>query len=96
MVSRLPGGTDSEVSIAGLTLYLELQSMMDAARPAGRLCAMRSHFMRELPDGVLSAIVEHFARSPSPLSVAIIEDWTPDGTVRAEQSRTLFFLDADY
>ena len=53
--------------------YLELQTMMDPARPAGRLCAMRSHFMRELPDGVIAAIVEHFARTPSPLSVAIIE-----------------------
>jgi hypothetical protein len=53
--------------------YLELQTMMDPARPAGRLCAMRSHFMRELPDGVIAAIVEHFGRTPSPLSVAIIE-----------------------
>ena len=53
--------------------YPELQTMMDAARPAGRRCAMRSHFMRELSDGVLDAIVEHFARTPSPLSVAIIE-----------------------
>jgi FAD/FMN-containing dehydrogenase len=53
--------------------YLELQSMMDPARPAGRNCAMRSHFMRELPDGAISAIVEHFAHTPSPLSVAIIE-----------------------
>jgi len=53
--------------------YLELQTMMDAARPAGRRCAMRSHFMAELPDGVLEAIITHFARAPSPLSVAIIE-----------------------
>jgi FAD/FMN-containing dehydrogenase len=53
--------------------YLELQTMMDAARPAGRRCAMRSHFMAELPDRVLAAIAEHFAHAPSPLSVAIIE-----------------------
>ncbi len=53
--------------------YLELQTMMDAARPSGRRCAMRSHFMAGLPDAVLGAIVEQFARTPSPLSVAIIE-----------------------
>jgi hypothetical protein len=53
--------------------YLELQTMMDAARPAGRMCAMRSHFMRDLPDAVLDVIVANFARTPSPLSVAIIE-----------------------
>jgi FAD/FMN-containing dehydrogenase len=53
--------------------YLELQTMMDAARPVGRRCSMRSHFMRELQDGVIDAIVEQFARAPSPLSVAIIE-----------------------
>jgi len=47
--------------------------MMDAARPAGRMCAMRSHFMRDLPDAVLDVIVANFARTPSPLSVAIIE-----------------------
>jgi FAD/FMN-containing dehydrogenase len=53
--------------------YLELQTMMDAARPAGRYCAMRSHFMAELPEGVIDAIIENFARTPSPQSVAIIE-----------------------
>jgi hypothetical protein len=53
--------------------YLELQTMMDAARPEGRNCAMRSHFMAELADGVIDAILENFARTPSPLSVAIIE-----------------------
>src|SRR5208282_520193 len=52
---------------------LELQTMMDEARPAGRNCAMRSHFMAKLPDGVIDAILKNFARTPSPLSVAIIE-----------------------
>src|SRR5262249_50613647 len=30
--------------------YVQLQSLFDAARPAGRRCAMRSNFMAALPD----------------------------------------------
>jgi FAD/FMN-containing dehydrogenase len=71
--------------------YLELQSMMDAARPAGRRCAMRSHFMAELPDGGLEAIVENFARTPSPLSVAIIEH-CHGAITRVEPEATAFAL----
>jgi FAD/FMN-containing dehydrogenase len=40
--------------------YIELQSLFDAARPAGRLCAMRSNFMGELPNAAIEILVEQF------------------------------------
>jgi FAD/FMN-containing dehydrogenase len=53
--------------------YVAWQSSMDTARPAGRRCAIRSHFLAELADGFVDALVEHFAKSPSQHSVAILE-----------------------
>ena len=53
--------------------YLELQSLFDAARPAGRLCAMRSNFMADLPDDAIRILMEHFAATPSTLSAVIVE-----------------------
>jgi FAD/FMN-containing dehydrogenase len=57
----------------GSLSFVELQSMMDAARPAGRRCAMRSHFMAEIGDDAIQSFVDGFAECPSPLSVSIIE-----------------------
>ena len=53
--------------------FVEWQRSMDAARPAGRRCAMRSHFLAELADGFVDALIEHFAACPSRHSVAIVE-----------------------
>src|SRR5262244_2315221 len=53
--------------------YLELQSLFDAARPAGRRCAMRSNFMAALPDAAIEILVEGFRTTPSPLSAVIVE-----------------------
>jgi FAD/FMN-containing dehydrogenase len=53
--------------------FVEWQRSMDAARPAGRYCAMRSHFLTEFDDGFVDALIEHFAVSPSRHSVAIVE-----------------------
>lgn len=53
--------------------YLELQSLFDAARPAGRLCAMRSNFMADLPDEAIRTLVEYFPATPSTLSAVIVE-----------------------
>jgi hypothetical protein len=53
--------------------FVGWQRSMDAARPAGRLCAMRSHFLAELCDEFVDAMIEHFASSPSRHSVAIVE-----------------------
>ena len=53
--------------------YVELQSLFDAARPAGRRCGMRSNFMSTLPDEAITTVVQKFATTPSTLSAVIIE-----------------------
>jgi FAD/FMN-containing dehydrogenase len=53
--------------------YIELQSLFDAARPAGRRCAMRSNFMAGLPDPAIEILVEKFRTAPSLLSAVIVE-----------------------
>ncbi len=57
----------------GPMAYVAWQSAMDAARPAGRRCAIRSHFLAELADGFIDVLIAHFAKCPSRHSVAIIE-----------------------
>ena len=57
----------------GPMAYVAWQSSMDAARPAGRQCAIRSHFLAELADGFVDVLIDHFAKCPSRHSVAIIE-----------------------
>ncbi len=57
----------------GPVAYVAWQSAMDAARPAGRRCAIRSHFLAELADGFIDVLIAHFAKCPSRHSVAIIE-----------------------
>src|SRR5262249_34302239 len=46
--------------------YVQLQSLFDAARPAGRCCAMRSNFMAALPDAALEILLEGSRTTPSP------------------------------
>src|SRR5262245_12967129 len=53
--------------------YVELQSLFDAARPAGRRCAMRSNFIAALPDAAIEILVEGFRTTTSPLAAVIIE-----------------------
>ena len=53
--------------------YVELQSLFDAARPAGRRCAMRSNFMAALPEDAIAILVERFMATPSKLSAVIVE-----------------------
>src|SRR5262249_56557089 len=53
--------------------YVELQSLFDAARPAGRRRAMRSNFMAQMPDAAIEILVEGFRTTPSLLSAVIVE-----------------------
>jgi hypothetical protein len=57
--------------------YVAWQSAMDAARPAGRRCATRSHFLAELADGfidVLAPIDATVRAQPGDLHSAEIDD----------------------
>jgi FAD/FMN-containing dehydrogenase len=53
--------------------YCELQSMFDAAFPAGRLNYWKSSLLQSLPDEAIEAFVDHFARATSPFCVAGID-----------------------
>jgi FAD/FMN-containing dehydrogenase len=53
--------------------FVEWQKSMDAARPAGRCCAIRSHFVAALADGFVDAAIKYFAACPSRYSVVIVE-----------------------
>jgi FAD/FMN-containing dehydrogenase len=53
--------------------YRALQTMFDAAFPAGRRSYWKSSFMRELSDGAIDVMVSRFARVPSPHSAVLIE-----------------------
>jgi Berberine and berberine like len=69
-LGRMGDALDNQL---GPMSYVAWQSSLDAARPAGRKCGIRSHFLAELADGFVEALVEHFAKSPSQYSVAIVE-----------------------
>jgi len=53
--------------------FLEWQSAFDAARPFGRRCAIRSHFMHEIEDDFIEVLLAGFQRAPSRFSAVILE-----------------------
>ena len=59
----------------GPMAYRDLQAMFDAGFPGGRRAYWKSGFLRGLDDGAIDALVEHFARVPSPLSAVLVEPY---------------------
>ena len=55
--------------------YVALQSMMDEAFPPGLQVYWRSSFLRGLEDGAIDALVEHFGKVTSPLSLLLLEQF---------------------
>jgi FAD/FMN-containing dehydrogenase len=53
--------------------YTELQSMLDAAYPAGHQYYFKAHFLREIRDDAIDILIDHFARVPSPLSMLFFQ-----------------------
>jgi FAD/FMN-containing dehydrogenase len=53
--------------------YPELQSMLDATVPPGRLNYWKANFLRDLRDDAIDAIIEQAATIPSPYSSVLIE-----------------------
>jgi FAD/FMN-containing dehydrogenase len=53
--------------------FLQWESSLDAARPFGRQCAIRSHFLKEIDDDFIDVFIEGFQRAPSRLSAVILE-----------------------
>jgi FAD/FMN-containing dehydrogenase len=78
--------------------YVELQSLFDSARPAGRRCAMRSNFMAALPEDAIGILVQRFMATPSRLSAVIVEHChgaiarvAPDATAFAPRGNPYHF-----
>jgi FAD/FMN-containing dehydrogenase len=61
------------VDLFAPTPYLMLQTLFDAAFPAGRHYYEKSAFLDDLDDGAIQALVGHFERVPSPYTGLLIE-----------------------
>ena len=53
--------------------YTELQSLMDAAYPAGNQYYQKDHFLQEISDDAIDVVVDAFARVPSPLTIPFFQ-----------------------
>ncbi len=51
--------------------YVQLQKMLDEANAWGFYCYDKGFYVEELSDGVIDALVEHFPRKASPLSIML-------------------------
>jgi len=57
------------------TPYLDLQASADAFFPTGLHYYYKSHFMKEISDEAIAALVAHFAAVPSPRSLMIFQQY---------------------
>jgi FAD/FMN-containing dehydrogenase len=53
--------------------YREIQTLFDAAFPAGRQSSWKSSYLRELSDDAIETMVTQFATVPSPQSAVLVE-----------------------
>lgn len=53
--------------------YLAVQHLLDNATPEGKQYYEKGHFMREIPDGAIEVLLEHFLQAPSSLSVPVFQ-----------------------
>ncbi|QSB14937.1 FAD-binding oxidoreductase [Natronosporangium hydrolyticum] len=60
------------LDLSGLTSYLEIQSAVDPLFPAGGRYYMKSHFMADLPEPAIEAMLAQDARRPTPESLIVI------------------------
>jgi FAD/FMN-containing dehydrogenase len=76
--------------------YREIQTMFDAAFPAGRQSSWKSSYLRELSDDAIATMMAQFASVPSPQSAVLIEHL--GGAVsRVSNDETAFYgRDAPY
>jgi UDP-N-acetylenolpyruvoylglucosamine reductase len=70
--------------------YTDVQAAADAFFPAGLRFYWKSHFLKEVGDDAVEATVSHFAKSPSPRSLLVFQQY--GGAVsRVERSATAFW-----
>jgi FAD/FMN-containing dehydrogenase len=61
------------VDTVGAMPYPALQTMLDEGFPSGLPVWWRAHFLKQLSDEGIAALVDHHAKRPSPLSVLLLE-----------------------
>jgi FAD/FMN-containing dehydrogenase len=61
--------------LVGPIPYRALQQMFDAAFPAGRRNYWKSGFLRDLDDGAIDALIDGYARVPSPYGALFLEHY---------------------
>jgi FAD/FMN-containing dehydrogenase len=71
--------------------YTALNAMLDASYPVGARNYWKSHFLPDLPDQALDALVDAFMRCPSPMGQVIIEHFHGAAT-RVAPSATAYAL----
>jgi FAD/FMN-containing dehydrogenase len=63
------------LSEVGVMPYPEVNTLLDAAYPAGALNYWKSSFLADLTDEAIDALVAHFAAVPSPMTAVAIESF---------------------
>ncbi len=53
--------------------YCDLNTMLDAGYPKGALNYWKSHFLRDLSDAAIDAMIDAFEKCPSPMSGILVE-----------------------
>jgi FAD/FMN-containing dehydrogenase len=61
------------VDAMGPISYCQQNSLFDAALPRGALNYWKAHFVKDLSDGCIAALLDAFAATPSPMSQIVIE-----------------------
>ena len=76
--------------------YVEFQTALDEVFAHGQQYYWRSRFIREIADGLIDALLEHFARVPSPNTLIVFQQ-TGGAASRIGPEETAFFhRDAQY
>lgn len=82
------------MDVIGPMPYQQINSLMDGSFPSGARNYWKSHFLTDLSDAAIDAIVEAYARRPSPSSQIVVEHF--HGAVsRIKPTDTAFALRSD-
>lgn len=53
--------------------YIQVQHLLDGVTPEGNQYYGKSHFIKDITDGAIDALAEHYSGVPSPLSVLVFQ-----------------------
>ena len=79
------------MDVLGPIPYTQLNMMLDQSLPRGARNYWKSHFLPELTDGAIDALVDGYAQTPSPMAAIVIEHFHGAPT-RVPLSDTAFTL----